>query len=152
MPTEAEPSPDGTLLATVVAQRERFEAAMDDDFNTPQAIGALNQLATTLAEERNRVQAGERRGSDFVKGVNVLIDLGQVLGLSMKGHESRRLEVFEPAQRARIDALVEERSRARRQRDWAQADALRAELDALGVVVEDTPAGPQWKLKARIAP
>ena len=152
VPTEAEPSRDGTLLATVVVQRERFEAAMEDDFNTPQAIGALNQLATTLAEERNRVQAGERRGSDFVKGVNVLIDLGQVLGLSMKGHESRRLEVFEPAQRARIDALVEERTRARRQRDWAQADALRAELDALGVVVEDTPAGPQWKLKARIAP
>ncbi len=152
VPTEAEPSPDGTLLATVAVQRERFEAAMDDDFNTPQAIGALNQLATTLAEERNRVQAGERRGSDFVKGVAVLIDLGQVLGLSMKGHESRRLEVFEPAQRARIDALVEERTRARRQRDWAQADALRAELDALGVVVEDTPAGPQWKLKARIAP
>jgi cysteinyl-tRNA synthetase len=152
VPTEAEPSPDGTFLATVAVQRERFEAAMDDDFNTPQAIGTLNQLATTLAEERNRVQAGERRGSDFVKGVNVLIDLGQVLGLSMKGHESRRLEVFEPAQRARIDALVEERTRARRQRDWAQADALRAELDALGVVVEDTPAGPQWKLKARIAP
>ena len=152
VPTEAEPSPDGTLPATVAVQRERFEAAMDDDFNTPQAIGALNQLATTLAEERNRVQADERRGSDFVKGVNVLIDLGQVLGLSMKGHESRRLEVFGPAQRARIDALVEERTRARRQRDWAQADALRTELDALGVVVEDTPAGPQWKLKARTAP
>jgi cysteinyl-tRNA synthetase len=151
-PMAAEPSPDGALLATVAVQRERFEAAMDDDFNTPQAIGALNQLATTLAEERNRVQAGERRGSDFVKGVAVLRDLGQVLGLSMKGHESRRLEVFEPAQRARIDALVEERTRARRQRDWAQADALRAELDALGVVVEDTPAGPQWKLKARTAP
>jgi cysteinyl-tRNA synthetase len=151
-PMEAEPNPDGTLPATVAVQRQRFEAAMDDDFNTPQAIGALNQLATTLAEERNRVAAGERRGSDFVKGVAVLIDLGQVLGLSMKGHESRRLEVFEPAQRARIDALVEERTRARRQRDWAQADALRAELDALGVVVEDTPAGPQWKLKARTAP
>jgi cysteinyl-tRNA synthetase len=153
VPTDdAEPESGGPLRSAVAAHRERFEAAMDDDFNTPQAIGALNQLATTLAEERNRVAAGERRGSDFVKGVAVLIDLGQVLGLSMKGHESRRLEVFEPAQRARIDALVEERTRARRQRDWAQADALRAELDALGVVVEDTPAGPQWKLKARTAP
>ena len=44
-----------------------------------------------------------------MQGVGVLIDLGQVLGLSMKGHESRRLEVFEPAQRAHIDALVKER-------------------------------------------
>jgi cysteinyl-tRNA synthetase len=152
VPTEAEPSPDGTLLATVAVQRERFEAAMDDDFNTPQAIGALNQLATTLVEERKRVQAGERLGSDFVKGVGILIDLGQVLGLSMEGRESRRTDAFEPEQRARIDALVEERTRARQQRDWAQADALRAELDALGVIIEDTPGGPQWKLKARIGP
>jgi cysteinyl-tRNA synthetase len=149
VPVEAEPSPDGTLLATVAVQRERFEAAMDDDFNTPQAIGALNQLATALAEERKRVQAGERSGSDFVKGVDVLIDLGTLLGLSMTGCESRRAQVFEPEQRARIDALVEERTRARQQRDWSQADALRAELDALGVAVEDTPAGPKWKLKAR---
>ena len=58
---EAEPRPDGALLATVATQRERFEAAMDDDFNTPQAIGALNQLATALTEERERVQAGERQ-------------------------------------------------------------------------------------------
>jgi cysteinyl-tRNA synthetase len=148
-PTEPEPGPDGSFLATVAGQRERFEAAMDDDFNTPQAIGALNQLATALAEERKRVQAGERAGTDFVKGVDVLIDLGTALGLSMTGRESRRAQVFEPEQRARIDALVEERTRARQQRDWAQADALRAELDALGVAVEDTPAGPKWKLKAR---
>jgi cysteinyl-tRNA synthetase len=124
---------------------------MDDDFNTPQAIGSLNQLVTTLAEERKRVEAGARSGSDFAKGVGVLIDLGKVLGLSMAGRESHRAQVFEPEQRARIDALVQERTRARQQRDWAQADALRAELDALGVVVEDTPAGPQWKLKARTA-
>jgi cysteinyl-tRNA synthetase len=151
VPTDAEPSPDGALLATVAVQRDRFEAAMDDDFNTPQAIGSLNQLVTTLAEERKRVEAGARSGSDFAKGVGVLIDLGKVLGLSMAGRESHRAQVFEPEQRARIDALVQERTRARQQRDWAQADALRAELDALGVVVEDTPAGPQWKLKARTA-
>jgi cysteinyl-tRNA synthetase len=151
VPTDAEPSPDGALLATVAVQRDRFEAAMDDDFNTPQAIGSLNQLVTTLAEERKRVEASARSGSDFAKGVGVLIDLGKVLGLSKAGRESHRAQVFEPEQRARIDALVQERARARQQRDWAQADALRAELDALGVVVEDTPAGPQWKLKARTA-
>ena len=68
MPTEPEPSPDGAFLATVAALRERFEAAMDDDFNTPQAIGALNLLATALAEERERVRAGIRSGQDFVTG------------------------------------------------------------------------------------
>jgi cysteinyl-tRNA synthetase len=151
VPTEPENPPVGSFLAQVALMRERFEAAMDDDFNTPQAIAALNQLATALAEERTRVQAGARSGHDFVHGVGVLIDLGKVLGLSMKGHHSARAQVFEPAQRAHIDTLVRERDEARRRRNWARADALRAELAALGVLVEDTPAGPKWKLKAGIA-
>jgi cysteinyl-tRNA synthetase len=151
-PPDAEPSRDGSLLATVAAQRERFEAAMDDDFNTPQAMGSLNQLATALAEERKRVEAGERSGSDLLKGVDVLIDLGKVLGLSMTGRESRRAQAFEPERRARLDALVQERDAARKRRDWVRADALRVELDALGVIVEDTPTGPKWKPKAPTAP
>jgi cysteinyl-tRNA synthetase len=152
VPTEPENPPDATFLAQVGVLRERFEAAMDDDFNTPQAIASLNQLATALGEERKRVQARERTGSDFVKGVDVLITLGKVLGLSMAGRESRRAQVFAPEHHARIDLLVEARSAARRERNWARADALRAELDALGVLVEDTPAGPKWKLKAGTAP
>jgi cysteinyl-tRNA synthetase len=151
-PADPEPGPDGTFLATVAAQRERFEAAMDDDFNTPQAIGALNLLGTALTEERERVRAGVRSGRDFVTGVGVLTDLGKVLGLSMEGHRFRRAQAFQPEERARIEALVEERNAARRRRDWARADALRAELDALGVVVEDTPAGPKWKPKVRSVP
>jgi cysteinyl-tRNA synthetase len=152
VPTEPEPSPDGSFLATVAALRERFETAMDDDFNTPQAIGVLNLLATALGEERERVRTGIRSGQGFVTGVSILIDLGQVLGLSMKGHRSERAQVFEPERRAHIDDLVEKRKLARERRDWTQADALRAELDALGVAVEDTPAGPKWKLKARTGP
>jgi cysteinyl-tRNA synthetase len=147
VPPEPEPSPAGTVLAAVAAQRERFDAAMDDDFNTPQAIAALNRLAAALMEERERVGSGARSGEDFVKGVEVLIDLGKVLGLSMKGNQSERAQGFEPAQRARIDALVEERSLARQRRDWARADALRLELDALGVALEDTPTGTKWKRK-----
>jgi cysteinyl-tRNA synthetase len=83
-----------------------------------------------------------------VTGVGVLIDLGQVLGLSMRGHHSARAQQFEPERRAHIDALVNERDEARRRRDWARADALRAELDALGVALEDTPTKTQWKPKS----
>src|SRR5262249_55385689 len=147
-PAGSESSPDGAFLATVSAQRERFEAAMDDDFNTPQAIGSLNQLATALAEEQRRVLAGERSGSDFAKGVDVLITLGKVLGLSMVGRESHRAQAFGPEHQARIDVLVRDRDEARRQRDWARADALRAELDALGVALEDAPTGTKWKRKS----
>jgi cysteinyl-tRNA synthetase len=147
-PTEPENPPDGTLLSGVGTLRERFESAMDDDFNTPQAIAALNQLAAKLAEERERVRAGSRTGHDFVVGVGILTDLGKVLGLSMEGHESRRAQVFEPDRQAHIESLVRERDEARRRRDWARADTLRAELDALGVVLEDTPTKTTWKRKS----
>jgi cysteinyl-tRNA synthetase len=148
VPTEPENRRDSTFLAQVGALRDRFEAAMEDDFNTPQAIGALNLLASALAEESKRVAAGGRSGRDFVTGVGTLIDLGKVLGLSMTGHESARAQVFEPERRAHIDALVRERDEARRRRDWARADALRAELDALGVALEDAPTGTKWKRKS----
>jgi cysteinyl-tRNA synthetase len=146
------PSPDGAFRATVAALQERFEAAMDDDFNTPQAVAALNLLATSLGEERERVRGGGRSGHDFVVGVGVLVELGRTLGLSLKGRQVRLDQSFEPERRARLDALVQERDAARKRRDWARADALRAELDALGVIVEDTPAGPKWKPKAPIVP
>jgi cysteinyl-tRNA synthetase len=85
-------------------------------------------------------------------GVGVLVELGRTLGLSLKGRQVRLDQSFEPERRARLDALVQERDAARKRRDWARADALRAELDALGVIVEDTPAGPKWKPKAPIVP
>jgi cysteinyl-tRNA synthetase len=148
VPTEPENPPEGTFLSEVAALRHRFEAAMDDDFNTPQAIGALNLLATALSEEHKRVQAGQRSGHDFVAGVDILIRLGKVLGLAMTGNESAQAQVFEPERLAHIKDLVEKRDEARRQRDWARADALRAELDALGVVLKDTPTKTQWKPKS----
>ena len=148
VPTAPEDSPDSTLLTEVATLRKRFDGAMEDDFNTPQAIAALNQLATVIAEERKRVQAGARAGHDFVQSVGVLIDLGKVLGLSMEGHHSVRAQVFEPERQAHIADLVKERDEARRRRDWARADALRAELDALGVALEDAPTGTKWKRKS----
>ena len=146
-PTEPAQPPDGAHPPEVGAFRDRFKAAMDDDFNTPQAIGALNLLATALGEELEGVRAGTRSGRDFVTGVDVLIELGRVLGLSMAGARARRDQSFEPERRAYIDGLVRERDAARQQRDWARADTLRAELDALGVALEDTPAGTKWKQK-----
>jgi cysteinyl-tRNA synthetase len=56
--------------------------------------------------------------------------------------------VFEPESLAHIKDLVKKRDEARRQRDWARADALRVELDALGVTLKDTPTETQWKPKS----
>ena len=146
-PAEPEREPDPAFWSKVEALRDRFQAAMDDDFNTPQALAALNLLARALNDERDRVQRALRTGEDFVTGVSVLTDLGRVLGFSMKGQDFQRAQIFEPEWRARIDALVQQREVARKSRDWARADALRAELGAEGVVLKDTPTGTTWTRK-----
>jgi cysteinyl-tRNA synthetase len=146
-PTEPGEAPAPGFLAAVGGLRARFLAAMDDDFNTAQALAALNGLAAVLGEERERVRTGARGGGAFVQGVRTLIELGQVLGLSMERDRRRLAQSFDPDRRAEIDRLVRERDQARRQRDWARADALRAQLHALGVVLEDGPAGTRWKLR-----
>ncbi len=146
-PAEREGEADPTMRAAVAAFRDRFVAGMDDDFNTPRALAALNGLVAALGEERERVRSGGRTGAGFLQGVRVLIELGRVLGLSMEGSQGQGARILEPERRAEIERLVRERDAARRRRDWRQADALRAELDALGVLVEDGPTGTRWKPK-----
>jgi cysteinyl-tRNA synthetase len=133
----AEPLPEP--LATV---ETRFGAAMDDDFNTPQAIAALFDLASHLHAYRDDLERGERPAEPFRRGVALLARLGDVLGLFGTPIESPG----PPAElRERIERLVSDRDHARTRRDWAVADRLRAELLQLGVVTEDTPAGTRWR-------
>jgi cysteinyl-tRNA synthetase len=81
-------------------------------------------------------------------GISILIDLGQVLGLRMEGTRAARAQVFLPQWEAAVTALVRERDEARRRRDWGRADAIRAQLEAQGVILEDTPSGTRWKKRA----
>ncbi len=140
------PGPDGGLFDQVAAQRARFEAAMDDDFNTPQALGALFDLARLLHTAREQVGQGTLGAGAFLMGVGELVTLSQVLGL-LEG-TGRRATAIDPQLKARIDSLVYLRQEARRQRDFAEADRLREELGRLGVVLEDTRDGTTWKLRS----
>ena len=111
--------------------RARFEKAMDDDFNTPQALGVLFDFGRALAEARDR-QAGAPGA--FVAGVAELAQLARVLGLFGRG-----APVDGPA--AAVERLVAARGEARARRDFKRADELRDEIARLGWLVEDTPAG-----------
>jgi cysteinyl-tRNA synthetase len=136
---EAPPPPDAARTAAEVAEL-RLREAMDDDFNTPGALAALFDLSRELY----RLDEGGRRPPAFLRGVRTLQMLGRVLGLFERAAEpagpSSELET-------RIEALVRERDQARKARDWKRSDALRTELTALGVTVEDTPSGPRWTWK-----
>jgi cysteinyl-tRNA synthetase len=141
---QPQPGPDGGLPGEVAAHRARFQAAMDDDFNTAQALGVLFDLARALQLARTQVDAGQLGAGPFLAGVEELVTLGGVLGLFQGA--STRGEI-DPALRAKIDLLVGHREAARRRRDFAEADRIREELVGLGVVLEDTRGGTVWKLR-----
>ena len=114
--------------------RERFVEAMDDDFNTAQALAALFDLA----REINR--AGAAR--DAAAGRERLRELAAVLGLTLRGPDDAAANAA-----PFIDLLVETRAGLRQARQFELADQIRDRLDGLGVTLEDGPRGTRWKLR-----
>jgi cysteinyl-tRNA synthetase len=141
--------------------RERFMAAMDDDFNTPRALAALFDLA----REINRL---ETEDGNVAPARALLRELGGVLGLRLEttaaptGDDTALLaaaaEIWQAAGRRAIDwegdtsramtDLLTLRTELRRDKRYAEADNLRNRLDDAGVIIKDTPAGPVWEFKA----
>ncbi len=132
----AAPADSAGALLDAAPFRERFAVAMDDDLNTPQAIAVLFDLA----REINR---GREAGMDVSGAQDALRDLASVLGLSL---EERRSSAGTDAD-AFVELLVETRSRLRSERNWALADSIRDRLEELGVVLEDSAAGTQWRYR-----
>ena len=112
---------------------DAFRIAMDDDLGTPQAVAVI-------FETLRRANAALDRGADDAPAlVATVINLAGALGVAVDA-AGRGADAGDAA----IEDLVARRQAAREAKDWATADALRDELSALGVVVEDTPAGPIW--------
>jgi cysteinyl-tRNA synthetase len=131
--------PEGvSLAADLAAFRTAFTEAMDDDFNTPQAVGVLFEMTRAL----NRREG--RSVQDQVGGARALAAMLQALGLT----EPKPVASEIPAElNDRIVGLIRARAAARTGRDWKRADELRAELAALDVAVKDTPRGTDWEWK-----
>jgi len=119
---DADPDP-GTV--------DEFRAAMDDDFNTPAAVGAIFAAVT-----RANAAIDEDRAEDAGPLVAAVVALTGALGLEISAADEADAE---------IDALVKRRDEARADRDFGEADRLRDELAARGVALEDTPTGTVWR-------
>jgi cysteinyl-tRNA synthetase len=126
----------GELPGELGGFAQRFAAAMDDDFNTPQALGALFDLSRALYERLDQAGASSAARQAVVAGIVELERLGGALGLFRR----ERAPVGPPAE---VEALMAERARARQQRDFKRADELRRAIHTMGWQVEDTPAGPR---------
>lgn len=112
---------------------EQFEAAMDDDFNTADAISSIFELVkfanTNATAENSKAYLGEVKA--------LIVKLSDVLGLIVEKEE----EMLDQD----IEALIEERQAARKAKDFARADEIRAELLEKGIILEDTREGVKWK-------
>ena len=121
-----------------------FYRAMDDDFNTPEAIAVLFEIAKEI--NRNR-DADLRRAAELA---GCLRGLGAVLGLLQDDPETfLRAATGAGAElsESEIEALIADRIRARERRNWAEADRIRKVLDALGIGLEDGASGTRWRRK-----
>jgi len=133
---------DPEVLRMLEAHRVRFEEAMDDDFNTPQALAVLFDLG----REVNTLLASDQSLSrETLTAIDALYrELGGgVLGfIPDEFPEEAGQELVE----ALMNILIELRQEFREARDWARADAIRDRLKEAGVLLEDTPQGTRWRL------
>jgi cysteinyl-tRNA synthetase len=114
-------------------QAARFKAAMDEDFGTPEAVAVLFELATEVNKSRSAEAAG------------LLKALAGTLGL-LQGDPKAFLQAGATLDEAAIAALIQRRADAKAARDFAQADQIRKDLLAQGVVLKDSPTGTTWEV------
>ena len=123
---------------------DNFRKAMDDDFNTPEAYSVLFELAKDL-----NIAKSENRG-DAPALAGLLRKLGCVLGLLSKDPESY-IKGNDAASgdldTAKIEELIQKRAEARKNKNWAEADRARNELQEMGILIEDGPTGTTWRRK-----
>jgi cysteinyl-tRNA synthetase len=119
---------------------EQFKLAMDDDFNTPEALAVIFDLANQV----NRLR--EEDADAALKKAAVLKNLANVLGLLEQDPvQYLQTGAGEDADAEKIEALIVARKEARENKDWPAADRIRDELDAMGVVLEDKDGKTIWR-------
>lgn len=114
--------------------KQKFIDAMDDDLNTADAIASIFDIVyasnTYLSTEEKNAQAV------INKALDIISELGNILGLFTKS-KSNSLD-------AEIEAMIEERNKARAEKNWAKADEIRDKLKEMHIVLKDTPMGVKW--------
>jgi cysteinyl-tRNA synthetase len=129
-------SVDKSLFAETI---NAFKEAMDDDFNTAKAMALFFDLAREIKNQQNST---EKKQAAAV----VLLELGQVLGFFSNLAEKLNTSMDQHAEKL-IELLIEYRTQAKKDKNYAFSDKIRNDLTAIGIELQDTPTGTIWKIK-----
>ena len=125
---------DAEIIALIDGKKDKFIEAMEDDLNTGEALGAVFELVKDL---NTNVNDGVQSKALVEYAIKVFDELMNVLGLLYNRNTASSLD-------DEIEALIQQRNDARKNKNWAEADRIRDELKAQGIVLEDTPQGVKW--------
>ncbi|MGN1444276.1 MAG: cysteine--tRNA ligase [Acutalibacteraceae bacterium] len=125
---------DGEIIALIDKRRAEFVDAMEDDLNTADAIGVLFELIRDLNTNVND-KAVSKAVAEYA--ISAFDELTGVLGLVYNRETKGSLD-------DEIEAMIVQRNAARKAKNWAEADRIRDELKAQGIVLEDTAQGVKW--------
>ena len=114
--------------------RDKFIEAMDDDFNTADAIGALFEMVRKI----NTMTAEHPTKALAIACHDRLMELADILGILSAKAEEENLD-------EKVEAMIQARQEARKAKNFAEADRIRDELKAMNIILEDTPQGVKWK-------
>jgi cysteinyl-tRNA synthetase len=131
------------------ALTKNFETAMDDDLNTAVVMASLNEGLRGI----NSALSSEEDLESLAVSTHAWLNAGKVLGLFSRTPEQFETELFEIKNEnlnldiKKIEELIADRNAARNSKNWAEADCCRDKLIAMGVLIEDTANGTEWKIQ-----
>ena len=131
----------------------KCEEAMNDDFNTSVVLALMNEELRAINTELGKIARGSGDQNKLLVCVAAFRLVGGLLGLLSSSPEKFKREIFDLKKSslgldvAKIEKLIKDRDLARKGQDWSRADQCRDELTQMGVVLEDTPQGTEWKIQ-----
>ena len=131
----------------------KCEEAMNDDFNTSVVLALMNEELRAINTELDKIARGSGDQNKLLVCVAAFRLVGGLLGLLSSSPEKFKREIFDLKKSslgldvAKIEKLIKDRDLARKGQDWGRADQCRDELTQMGVVLEDTPQGTEWKIQ-----
>jgi len=137
------------FFTKVVELKDSFAAALNDDFNTAEAIGVLHDLVGEINSFLNQKDftLNEKNFAVLEETEEIFLELAEILGLKFELNKAPGADdkLVDPL----ISLLLELRDRARDNKNWEEADLIRDRLQEIGVEVTDTPRGTEWEIKGK---